>query len=212
MEVKLKRPYAQVLTPLGYSVGGSQMWSDKRIIYDYGCGAVAAFDAFRYLSRDIRQWSKQSYTDHLVLLSKQYFPVLRYFGVNGLTLASGLNRLFNDNAIPYHAKWSSDGEHLLDNIALMLSDDIPAIISIGPNFPILWKKNGVIFYKKNSQGKLYKAATVYDHYVTVIEMDNEWLTVSSWGEEFLIRISEYKHYIEKYSNYLFSNTVLIEKN
>ena len=203
MEIKLNNTF----------YAGNQMWSSNKAIHDYGCGVVAAFDSFNYLynkkagSNIYSDLSSKTYIKTVESFAKKYFSYS--FGINGLALASGMNKIFRNYELPYSAKWVSSKDKLFERIKGMLSNDIPVIFSIGPNFPLFWKKHELIFYQKNDNDNLVPIERVTDHYATIIAIDDNWLTVSSWGLEYLIRISEYKYYVENYSNYLFSNVILI---
>lgn len=200
-----------------YIYSGNQMWSSNKTIHDYGCGIVAAFDSFCYLYKKdtgcdfYNHSAPKLYCEKIEKITKKYFPLVYPFGINGLSLASGINKLFHDHGLNYTAQWVSSEKKLFERINCMLSNDIPVILSIGPNFPKIWGKHGIVFYQKNSMNNLIPVETVLDHYVIVSAIDDEWMAIRSWGLEYYIRISEYKYYVEKYSNYVFSNIVLIAK-
>ena len=42
-------------------------------------------------------------------------------------------------------------------------------------------------------------------------MTDEWVKIASWGRSYYIRIDEYDDYVNRYSNFLFSNLVLIRQ-
>ncbi len=112
MCAELQKPY----------FGGSQMWSSNSAIHDYGCGAVAGYDLFRYLSGSMELIDKNNYLsrmDYSVRLesfSKLYFPVLGKLGINGISLASGLNKVFRKYDLPYRAKWAVSRDKLFARI------------------------------------------------------------------------------------------------
>lgn len=217
MRVELKRPYAAVRIPGGYSAGGSQMWFENKVIRKCGCGAVAAFDLFRYVTGKTdphiipRELSKADYCRQLARIQHRYFPLLYPSGINGLMLVGGLNRLFRENRIPLHAKWAASKNKLFERIEQMLAEDYPVILAVGPNFPLFWQKHGVNLYRRDRNGVLRPAASICGHYVTVLGMDDEWMKICSWGQFYEINLREYMDYVRKHSNHLFSNIVLIEK-
>ena len=90
----------------------------------------------------------------------------------------------------------------------MLEEQIPVVLAIGPNFPILWGNHRLTLYEKDG-GIFRPKTTTRAHYVTITEMDEEWLTVSSWGKKYYVKKLEYEAYVRKHSNYLFSNILVI---
>ncbi len=217
MEMKLYHPYPAVYTSEGMSVGGSQIWSGNRVVRKCGCGPVAAYDLYCYLKNyhsgqpyDPAR-NTAEYCSRLEKVQRRYFPLLYPSGINGYLLTMGLNRLFHDSALPWHASWCSSGSLLFERIKAMLSEDIPVILSIGPNFPFFWQKHTLPLYQKNRRGILQRATAVCGHYVTVLAIDSDCMTVSSWGRQYIIRLDEYRAFVRKHSNSLFSNIVLIKK-
>lgn len=217
MDQKLQHPYPAVHTSQGFSVGGSQMWSENPIIRKCGCGPVAAYDLFSYLKRYHSAQpfyparTTAEYCASIERIQKRYFPLLYPSGINGYLLALGINRLFHDSRLPWRAKWVSSGKKMFDRVSKMLSDDIPVILSVGPNFPFFWGGRTLPFYERNRIGALRRAAAVSGHYVTVLAINDEYMTVSSWGKLYEIRLDEYKAYVKSHSNPLFSNIVFIKK-
>lgn len=193
------------------------MWSENKIIRKCGCGPIAAFDLFCYLESEVYHSTIPSFItrdDYLLQMEdvqKRYFPLLYPSGINGFLLVLGLNRMFHDHRLPFRAKWAASGKRLLYNIQQMLSADIPVILSIGPNFPFFWQKHGVAFYRAGHIEAQQNASKIRGHYVTVLSISDEWLTISSWGKKYEISLLEYNEYVRKHSNYLFSNIVLIKK-
>lgn len=151
------------------------------------------------------------YCREMEKLQRRYFPLIYPKGINGLLLTLGLNRLFHDRRLPYDALWAVSGKKLFDRMADMLRNDIPVIFSVGPNFPLLWQKNRLVFYRRSPDGRYLPDANVMGHYVTALEMTDEWIKIASWGRCYYIRISEYKDYVNHYSNYVISNLALIRK-
>ena len=191
------------------------MWSNSRIIKKCGCGVIAAFDLYLYLqarmtNKPIHHINRMEYCKELEKIQRRYFPLLYPSGINGLMLTLGINRLFHDNQIPYRASWAASGEKLIPRIKSMLEQDIPVILSVGPNFPFFWQKHGICFYKTNQNGVFCPVTSISGHYVTVLSLDEEWMTITSWGQVYRIRLIEYKAYVKAHSNHLFSNIVLIK--
>lgn len=216
MKAKLRSQYISVLLADGSSVGGSQMWSDHKVVRRCGCGPVAAYDLLLYLEqkhgrKDSFPSTRQEYCRSMERLQRKYFPLFYPTGINGFLLTIGLNRLFHDRLLPYRAVWAVSGRKLFLRMADMLRNDIPVILSVGPNFPLFWQKNTLSFYKMNPDGQFSIMTNVTGHYVTVLEMTEEWIKIASWGRSYYIRISEYKDYVNRNSNSFISNIVLISQ-
>ena len=216
MAAQLQRPYLTVQLPRGRSVGGSQMWSENRVIRKCGCGPVAAFDLVQYLTEKQNRlspslWNREDYCREMEQIQRRYFPLLYPSGINGILLVAGLNRLFRHKRLTYHAVWAVSGKRLTERVEQMLEQDIPVILAVGPNFPFFWQKSGLSFYRRSRQGGLQPAAKVHGHYVTVLAISDEWMSISSWGAQYEISIPEYRAYVRRHSSRLFSNIVLIEK-
>jgi hypothetical protein len=126
-------------------------------------------------------------------------------------LVAGLNRLFRENGLPFHARWAASKEKLFDRIEHMLTEDFPVILAVGPNFPFFWQKHGVNLYRRDRNGTIRTVSKIHGHYVTVLAINDEWMKISSWGQIFEINLKEYMDYVKKHSNHLFSNIVLIER-
>ena len=174
------------------------MWSDHKVVRRCGCGPVAAYDLLLYLEKKHGKdfsfpLTRQEYIRGLEKLQRRYFPLLYPRGINGLLLTFGLNRMFLERRLPYVAVWAASGRKLFARMADMLRHDIPVVLSVGPNFPLVWQKNRLVFYRLASDGRFLPAADV------------------SWGRSYYIRIDEYEDYVNRYSNFLFSNLVLIRQ-
>ena len=216
--IELKKQYITVAAgqlPEGFSFGGSQMWFQEKSISRCGCGVVAAYDLLLYMTQRygdqcLNALSRDAYTAELKKIQKKYFPLLYPFGLTGIQLAVGINRLFHDRALPYHASWSITGKKLFSRIQDMLLKDIPVILSIGPNFPFFWEKHTLSLYRKD-RGVYRKANEVKGHYITVVGIDDVWLKVSSWGRLYYIRLEEYQDYTSRSSSSITSNILQIQK-
>lgn len=205
--------------------GGSQKLSDNKVIQSSGCGLVAACDLFLYMHRNLEGCCCNLFAslpssgpvnineyNGLLKSLRAYFPLIPNYGINGLMLCLGINAFFIRYAFPYKAAWGIRADKLWERIEKMLSQDIPVIISIGPNLSLSRQKYKADLYTEKKDGELIRSAKVCAHYMTLTAIDEEWLTVSSWGRKYYIRRCDYQIYVKHHSSSLFSNIVYITKN
>ncbi len=204
--------------------GGNQALSVSKTMRECGCGAVGVLNLLLYLSRyhGVRIERLASLTqadpvpsaefDRCALeLSHRYLPLIPHHGINGLLLALGVNRIFHRDDLPYRARWGVSAGRFWSSIETMLRQDLPVILSIGPNFPLFWQQNDLQLYQRRG-GSYIPAGKTRAHYVTVSAIDDEWLRVSSWGREYYLSRREYTNYVHAHSMRLVSNILYIEKN
>lgn len=165
--------YVPVLRDSTVFYGGSQMWfpdnnkkSKDYIIHHYGCGTIATADLFLYLAirKDIyRSGVTESvlqgtdsayYKDYMSYVRKvniYYTKTKRHIAVLGPRIAYAFNSYARTYQFPLRARWNLSLSYydMLERIKEMLSRDIPVILSIGPNTPLLWKNEGISFYNKD---------------------------------------------------------------
>jgi hypothetical protein len=209
---KLKRSYVHIRRSGTDSYGGSQMWSFKKTIRQCACGPVAALDTLLYLTEcNTDTMSSDEYLRELEHLCRRYFPLLPPFGINGLLLAAGMNMLMREQHLPYRAYWAVSGSKFWDRIASLLEQDIPAIFSVGPNFPAVWQKHSLTLYSRRADGSYFPSSSAHSHYVTATGLDGDWLRISSWGKEYYINRREYDEYVRKHSLSLVSNLLMLQK-
>lgn len=210
--LSLNSPYLQVNHQGRLSYGGNQMWSEHPVIRKCGCGPVAALDTVWYLENrgSSEPVPLSMYNVELRSLCRRYFPLVPPFGINGLVFVVGLNRLLRDRKLPYTAFWMLSGSKLWDRVEAMLWDDLPVILSVGPNFPAFWQNNRLPFYVRSANGSFHRAAATKGHFVTVTGMDENWVRISSWGRELYFNRSEYEEYTRQNSSYAFSNLVYLK--
>lgn len=189
--------------------GGDQSWFSYRFLKNYGCGVISAAEVLFGL-RGRKEISKLEYMDFADHLWKHYLPVIPGFGMNGLTLAVGLNRYFWKNEMPYFAFWCISGRKLQERAREMIRNGIPVILSIGPNFPILWGNEKLTFYRKEN-GSFVASARTKAHFVTVTDWERQMIRISSWGKEYYIDAKEYEAYVKKHSSFFVSNMIYIGK-
>jgi len=220
----LRHDYISVPTDRGVSYGGSQSFSEGKVMRHCGCGVVAALDWLLYLQKrtptarvsflpptDV-PLDRTQYTELLYSLSRKYLPMLYPTGINGLMLAAGINLLFLREHLPYRASWRMSRNGLWSGMKEMLAGDYPVILSVGPNFPrLLSGKEKATLFQRDPQGTLRPSAAVHAHYMTVTALEGDWLRLSSWGKEYWLNITAYEDYIRTHSSYVLSNILYIEE-
>lgn len=213
--MELQHPYVGVMTAHGLTFGGDQRQSRDAVLRRCGCGLVAAADLLRYLWRfhpDCRmpapymalkgeEWTQEQYDALLRRLRQRYFPLFYPTGLNGLGLALGLNRLFRRLHMPYTARWGVPRAVLFETMEEMLRQDLPVILSVGPNFPRVWRRERLLMQREGCAGM----TGVRAHYMTITALDETTITVSSWGQKYRIRRSDYSRYVRRSSSPLVSN-------
>lgn len=220
----LRFPYPVVERDGSLSYGGNQSWFDSWIIRKSGCGAVAGTDVLLYLSLHKESCATEvfreaefsngileleEYKDYVNYMRRHYFPIIPKFGMTGWMVVLGLNRYFRKNRIGLQAVWGLRGRNMWSRISAMLAHDIPVILMIGPNFPLVWGKHKLTFYHRSAQGEYSHSCQTKAHFVTVTGMDDTWMRISSWGQEYYINRIEYQRYVQKHSNSVISNICYI---
>ena len=222
MEIELQHPYIAVKTPFGLSYGGNQGWSEGNL-RRCGCAVVAGLDLMLYLCRwhnvpeapKLRALiasnpiSQEDYTRALRYMTANYLPTIPHFGINGLMLAAGVNLFFLKNKLPYRAYWGLTGLQFPQAVETMLTADIPVLLSVGQNFPKVWGKEKLTFYRQAPDESYIRTTQTKAHMVTVTGMDGDWLQISSWGKRYFIRRQEYRSYIREHSSFIASNMLHI---
>lgn len=252
--------YVRVMKDNYFSYGGSQMWFPQKnyfskdyILYHYGCGTIAAADFFLYLAlqyeaykspetgivlQDNRTIPYNDYYSYVRRIHDRYTKTHRVIAVLGPQLASAIEFYARVNSYQLHAawKWTLGYYDMYEMIEEMLSKDIPVILSIGPNTPLLWGQKGISFYEMeeiditsnaaDANTKANEKRTHYykevmqninSHYVTVTALikDDEtnaiMLRISSWGKQFYINYEEYRYYIEETGGTFTSSLVYVKK-
>lgn len=240
-----KESYIQVPDGASFSYGGSQQWfprtspfgTDTRLSR-FGCGNTALSDLCLYLTRKHsvstpetlaaespdHPLSKESYLDYARLMNRRYTFTLPFFGCTGAALSLSLNHFFLRRRLPYraHYMWLNTGGRMLSAIRDSLSNDIPVILSIGPNFPNFRGRHGVMFYSsdgKKAPGRLPHLLpsanqNVHAHFVTITGLfytssGSCVLSVSSWGKQYYISYGELRRYIRRYGLFLTSSLICV---
>lgn len=226
MNCCLYEDYPSVSIGNTITYGGSQLRAEGSALQKVGCGVVAGLDLLLYLNRntpgpaceffrDLVPEHSPIPLDHyntlLRRLMHRYLPLIPGHGINGLMLALGINRFFLKYRMPYTAFWGVAYAVFWQRIEEMLREDIPVILSIGPNFPLIWQKQGLELYFRTSDGIFHSGPATHAHYVTVTGMDEEWLQISSWGRKLYISRNEYLQYVRTHSARLVSNILYVKK-
>lgn len=165
--------YVPVLRDSTVFYGGSQMWfpdDNKRskdyLIHYYGCGTIATADLFLYLAiksdlyrtgvtESVLQGTDSAfYKDYMSYVHKvnaYYTKTKRYIAVLGPRIAYAFNSYARTYQFNLRASWKLTLSYydMLECIEEMLSSDIPVILSIGPNTPLLWGNEGINFYNRD---------------------------------------------------------------
>ena len=218
MEHQLKHPYISVQNGAVRSYGGNQNWSVRWDLRRCGCGVIAMADLALYLKRyhgcdgpDLPDPVPLEDYDRLCgSLQLKYLPMLPPVGINGLTLAAGLDLYFRIHKIPLRACWGVRARNFWTAMADMLDRDLPVIFSVGQNLPRIWENHKLNLYRKSSGGVYTAVSRVKAHYMTVTAMDDTWITVSSWGRQYYIHRSEYEEYGKRHSITLVNNLVWLK--
>lgn len=210
--ISLSKDYVRIERNGKMSYGGSQMWFDNSAIRVCGCGPVAVFDTLLYLTnRQKGTLSLEEYKRQLEEVSRRYFPLIKPFGINGILLAAGTNRILRRYHLPYRTFWAVSGRKFWPRVEDLLRQDLPVVFSVGPNFPAIWQKNRLTFYQKQANGSYVPVSSAKSHYITATGIDEEWLRISSWGNEYYIKRQEYDEYIRRHSTSIVSNILMFRK-
>ena len=218
----LRHPYVSVES----SYGGSQSWLANRVMSQSGCGVVAAGDVLLYLGMHRRgcrtegihglfysdgRISRARYEQYLKELGRRYFPVLPYLGMPFWVLTMGLNRYFRRNGIRLGARWGVLPWNLEKRMEEMFRQDLPVILSIGPNFPPFFRKQKLRLYEKEENGSYRHVTQTRAHYVVATGFEKGKLRISSWGKCYYIDWEEYKEYLWKKSNPWMTNICVLQE-
>lgn len=193
---------------VGY--GGSQSWYPKDSDKKCACGITAAADVILYINALRKQnfrIEKEDFINVSGMLKKKYLPVIPRFGVNSFILAIGMCRYFRKMEPGYVCYWKITPFRKWKTVEKMLKNDIPVILAIGSNFPIVWGKHGLKLYRKTDTG--VSQTDVKGHYVVITGIHGDTIVISSWGKKYYIKKSEFDAYVRRYSGHLYSNILVI---
>lgn len=222
--MKLMHSYPAVAGGRGISFGGDQRESSDSVMRRCGCGVVAVTDLLLYLHRwhddcflpplrsvpADRPLKQEQYDRLLGRMRLKYIPLVHPFGTNGFALATGLNRFFKRYGVPYRARWGVPSALFWETMEQMLREEIPVILSVGMNFPKIWEKEKLNFYRVCSERPTV-SNRVRAHFVVVTGLDKEWMQISTWGQLRYIRRTEYDNFRRYHSGTLLSNLLYVRK-
>ena len=206
---ELKRPYPCVQYGETGSCGGDQNWFADANFRRCGCGVIACADTLLYL-RGRTALSREEYIDYVNSL-RPYFPLIPYRGIDGMRLAMGMNLCLRREGLALRAGWSASGRLFWERLAAMLADNLPVVLSVGPNFPRVWGAEALALYRRAEDGGYVEAERVKAHFLTATGLDGERIRVSSWGKEFTIERAAYERYMRGSSTALLTNLLQLRR-
>ena len=238
--IQLQRSYVTVTEEQGrVTHGGDQSWLSSEVARSYGCGLIAAADILRYLRKDTGEaLTKEEYLANIETVQKD-FPVKSSLGITGFGLSRRMNRMFRREGLPFRARWGMSGRKLERRIREMLQADIPVLLSVGPCFR--HKSERLPLYRRKDGKDYERSSGMKDHYVTVTGWETldtagrgapdtadgsapdtagrdvsessgvGMMEISSWGEKYYVNFNEYREFVRKNDNFLFSNILYIRR-
>lgn len=206
---ELKHPYPRVRSGEGDSCGGDQNWFADGNFRRCGCGVIACADTLLYL-RGQTALPREEYIDYVNSL-RRYFPLVPGRGIDGVRLAIGMNLCLRQAGLALRAGWSASGRRFWDRLAAMLADDLPAILSVGPNFPRVWGTEALALYRETEDGRRVEAGRARAHFLTATGLDDERIRVCSWGRELTIERAAYERYMRESSAALLTNLLQLRR-
>ena len=207
MRTELKRPYPAIRTGASLSCGGSQNWFPDENFRLCGCGVIACADVLLYLSGQT-ELTREDYFAHVAAL-RRCFPLIPRRGIDGVRLAVGFNLCARRLGVDARAGWSASGAKFWARLERQLQNDLPAIISIGPNFPRVWGDERLPLYRKTVDGYA-EAGRTKGHFLTVLALDDDWMEVSSWGQRLYLERRAYADYMRR-QGALLTNLLFLER-
>ena len=221
--------------------GGSQMWFDETdywgnmqdyMIHYFGCGVIAFTDliayqeGYRSLYKSVEMDYIRTANDNLPIIGTGIERENNHYGIgpNGVSIVTAINSYYfvSGDSDKASWEWSLDDKEMLEDIRIMLDEDVPVIMSLGPNFPdVLTGTSGIVFYKLYLPGdtdyintnsmEIYQFSpsadkNVMGHYFTVTGIFKDdisgktMLRISSWGSEYYIDYSAYRNYANNIGN------------
>jgi len=221
---QLEHSYPAVQDENQLCYGGCQTHMSKKALRRCGCGLVCALDLLVYLHRwhsgcqtpfladlSADPIDAQYYEHKITCLRRRWLPIVYPLGTSGIALAWGLNRFFRKFGLPLRARWAVKWQQLFSTIEGMLQADLPVILAVGQNFPRIWRKDKLTFYRKTAGGEYRPANATRAHFVNVTGLEKDWLQVSSWGKCYYISCEEYSQFAKKHSLRWLCNIVPVQE-
>lgn len=241
--VELRNPeYLRIHYKADVSYGGNQNWfsTDKWMsreyqIHKWGCGVIAMGDLFLYLAKSDRMYATgavslaritrsvldwEDYKKYILYMYHAFASVMPGSGMNGFALASSVRRYCIKYQIPMTIAWKGflDDQQMLRVIQKMIKENLPVILSIGPNTPMFFRKKGIPFYVLSEKNEfiLSGARSVNRHFVMVtgvigLKHRQIMLKLSSWGKEYYIDYQELRAYVKEEGDTLTSSLLYLSK-
>jgi len=241
VNIDLKDPsYIKITNGEQESYGGSQMWfasketspGSKRLAGG-GCGLIAMSDFLLYWGRQNRDLcpglvsvllenqtpDQEPYMRYVRTIDRKFLPVLPALGVSGFQISLAMNLFFLREKLPLRASWKCflTSARMLARMTEMLQNDLPVILSVGPNTPWIFGKKRIGMYRLENSGELKKVDQVSRHYVMLTGIaagpkeGQTLLKISSWGRSYFLDYAEYREYVRKTGDSITSSMISIRR-
>lgn len=184
--------------------GGAQRWFKKKYVRSSGCGVIAVANLLLYLQgkREITVQDYMKFADDL----KKRMPIIPGFGMNALMLSICLNRCLRKSGIKKKSIPKLTPIRFFGKIEKMLAEGTPVILALGRDFPLIWRRSKVDLWADRDGAKKH-VKDVSAHFVTVTGIDEDWLTISSWGQKLYISRKELSEFAWKKSTWILTNII-----
>lgn len=187
--------------------GGAQRWFGKKYVRTSGCGIIAAANLILYLQGK-HEITVAEYMELAEELKKRIL-MIPYLGMNALMLSISMNGLLKRYGIKKKVFPKLTPIGFFKKTEKLIAAGIPVIMAIGRDFPLIWRKSRLGLYSENN-GVKHRVKDVSAHFVTITGIDDEWLTVSSWGQKLYISRKELSDFAWKKSTWILTNIIEIK--
>lgn len=184
--------------------GGAQKWFEKKYVRNSGCGIIAAANLLLYLQGK-REMTVDEYMDFAGKLKKR-MVLVPGLGMNAVMLSALLNGSFKKLGIRKKAVPRITPIKFYGKIEKMIGSGIPVVMALGRDFPLIWRKDKVGLFMEAGEAKRH-VKDVSAHFVTITGIDDEWLTISSWGLKLYISRKELSKFAWKRSSWMLTNII-----
>lgn len=209
----LQKPFISIKNDHKFYYGGNQNWCKSKIMRQSGCGAIAIANILCQVdkfSKGIYSISKKEYMELVNKLGRFYLHPIQGLGINGIHLTIGFNIYCLTHHIKLKGHWGTFPSRIWERVDEMLNKGFPVVMAVGPNKLFHKQKHRLNLYTKGGDGYEMQC-TCRGHFVTITNMDKDYVTVSSWGEKYYISKKQYEAYLKKYSNCFFTNIFIVDK-